>query len=40
MAENDFLVGIEGVDDQAHQLLNVGIAGEKSPTWLRENLEQ
>merc|ERR1719284_1185027 len=27
-AEKDFLVGVKGVDDQAHQLLNVGIEGE------------
>ena len=25
LAEKDFLIGVEGVDDQAHQLLDVGI---------------
>ena len=33
LAEKDFLVGIGGVDDQAHQLL----IGEGLQTWFREN---
>ena len=27
LSEKDFLIGVENVDDQAHQLLNVGIEG-------------
>ena len=35
----DFLVGVGGVDDQAHQLLDVGIEGEISDMD-PENLER
>ena len=40
LTEKDFLVGIEGVDDQAHQLLNVDIAREGLRHGFGENLEQ
>ena len=36
-AERDFLAGVEGVDDQAHELLDVGIKRRKSPTWFQKS---